>query len=481
VTSVERENRGVPGRRLSALDASFLQLETPAAHMHVAWKGVFEPPPGGREVTLAAVRALSESRLDQAPRFRQRLAFPPGGMAPPVWVDDEAFDLSDHIRMLSDEDPLPRTRFDELCDLVLSEPLERSRPLWRVHLAPRLDDGSVGLIMKLHHAMVDGLSAVALGLLLLDTDADAPLPVVDRRWVPRATPAPARLALDQVLATGQESLRAAGRAVRMAGDPRSTTRIAATLRRAAMSTREDLLRPAPPSWVNAPIGPRRTLAGYSADVEAIRAVKRDCGGTFNDVLLTIVAGALRQVALERRTVPRDLRVMVPVSRRGEHEAGSLGNRISFVFVDLPVQAALPRDRLRRVRAQTEVFKRQQRAAGGETLLDAVALMPVPIQRQAARAVASPRVYNLTVSNIPGPREPVYLLGARLVDAYPVVPLSEGHALSIGMFSVADRVCFGCYADPRVLPEARSLPEALSAATVELQDVAGARPVAQSAA
>jgi hypothetical protein len=214
----------VPGRRLSALDASFLQLETPAAHMHVAWKGVFEPPPGRREVTLAAVRALIESRLGLAPRFRERLAFPPGGMAPPVWVDDEAFDLSHHIRMLSDEDPLPRTRFDELCDLVLSEPLERSRPLWRVYLAPRLDDGSVGLIMKLHHAMVDGLSAVALGLLLLDTDADAPLPVVDEGWVPRSTPAPARLALDQVLATGQESLRAAGRAVRMAGDPRSTTR-----------------------------------------------------------------------------------------------------------------------------------------------------------------------------------------------------------------------------------------------------------------
>jgi WS/DGAT/MGAT family acyltransferase len=233
--------------------------------------------------------------------------------------------------------------------------------------------------------------------------------------------------------------------------------------------------------VNAQIGPRRTLAGYSTDVEGIRAAKRDCGGTFNDVVLTIVAGALRQLAFERRTMPRDLRVMVPVSRRGSHEAGALGNRISFVFVDLPVRSPRPRERLRLIRAQTEVFKHQQRAAGGETLLDALALMPVPIQRQAARAVASPRVYNLTVSNIPGPREPVYLLGARLADAYPVVPLSEGHALSIGVFSLADRVCFGCYADPRALPEARSLPDALNAAALELQGVGAARPRERSVA
>jgi WS/DGAT/MGAT family acyltransferase len=253
----------------------------------------------------------------------------------------------------------------------------------------------------------------------------------------------------------------------MAGDPRSTTRIAATLRRAAMSTREDLLRPAPASWVNAQIGARRMLAGHSADLEDIRALKRDCGGTFNDVVLTIVAGALRQVAFERGTMPRDVRVMVPVSRRGEDEAGSLGNRISFVFIDLPLRASRPQDRLRQVRAQTQEFKHQQRAAGGEALLEALSLMPVPIQRRAARAVAS--------------REPVYLLGARLADAYPVVPLSEGHALSIGIFSVADRVCFGCYADPRVLPEARSLPEALSAATLELQETAAPRRPARSAA
>jgi WS/DGAT/MGAT family acyltransferase len=477
----ERDNRAVPGRRLSALDASFLQLETPTAHMHVAWKGVFAPPTGDRPVTLAGVRALIESRLALAPRFRERLAFPPGGMSPPVWVDDEDFELANHVTPLSDESPLHRARFDELCDLVLSEPLDRSRPLWRAYLVPRLGDGSVGLLMKMHHAMVDGMSAVALGLLLLDADRDAAVPAIDDRWVPRTTPAPARLALDQVLTTGQESLRAAGRAVRMAGDPRNTTRIAATLRRAAMSTREDLLRPAPTSWVNAEIGPRRTLAGCTADLDAIRSIKRDYGGTFNDVVLAIVAGAMRQLALERRTTPSDLRVMVPVSRRGDSEAGSLGNRISFVFIDLPVRTSRPRDRLRRVRSQTQVFKHQQRAAGAETLLEALSLMPVPIQRQAARAVASPRVYNLTVSNIPGPREPVYLLGARLLDAYPVVPLSEGHALSIGAFTVGDRVCFGCYADPRVLPEARSLPQALSAATLELQGIASARPRERSAA
>ena len=161
--------------RLTSLDASFLHTETERAHMHVAWKGRFEPDPSRPAISIARVRAQVASRLGGAPRFRMRLAFPPGGFAAPVWVDAEGFDLRRHVIALSpDDEVLARREFDERADAALSRPLDRSHPLWEIHLAPRLDDGSVGLVMKIHHAMVDGKSALAVALLLLDLDPDAP-------------------------------------------------------------------------------------------------------------------------------------------------------------------------------------------------------------------------------------------------------------------------------------------------------------------
>src|SRR4051794_14761000 len=207
--------------RLTSLDASFLHTETASAHMHVAWKGRFEPGAARPPITLARVRAQVASRLGAAARFRMRLAFPPGGFAAPVWVDAEGFDLRRHVLALSaDEEVLTRQVFDARADAALSRPLDRSHPLWEIHLAPRLDDGSVGLVMKIHHAMVDGKSALAVALLLLDLERDAPEPApAPEAWAGERAPGPARLAVDALVESGARAPRAPGGGRRAGGAP----------------------------------------------------------------------------------------------------------------------------------------------------------------------------------------------------------------------------------------------------------------------
>ena len=459
--------------RLTILDSSFLRVESPAAHMHVGWRGVFRPEPGRAPVTPDSLRALVAGRVGQAPRFRQRLAFPPAGLGEPVWVDDDRFDVADHVRCLSGPGELvPRSRFAELADEFLSRPLDRGRALWEIGLVPRLHGGTHGLAMKVHHAMVDGKSAVALALLLLDVDPDA-VPPPPPRWSPEPPPAPARLAIDALRDTGGESLRMAAGLASLATSPRRGARLADTLRRAALSAAEELMHPAPSSFLNVPIGPRRRLLAHSAPVSELLEIKRRAGGTLNDAALAVVAGALRRLAVRRGTLPMPLKVMVPISVRAPEEAGELGNRISFAFISLPVHLDAPLARLDAVCAETRRFKEADAASGHAALMDAAGRLPDPLKTRAARLAASPRTFNITASNVPGPREPVYLLGARLLEAYPVVPLSDGHALSIGMFSYCDRFFFGAYADPEGLPDCGRIPAALAIARAEL--LAAARP------
>ena len=235
--------------------------------MHVAWKGRFRPDPSRPPITLARVRAQVASRLGGTPRFRMRLAFPAGGFAAPVWVDAEGFDLRRHVVALStDGELLARGEFDARADTALSSPLDRSHPLWEIHLAPRLEDGSVGLVMKIHHAMVDGKSALAVALLLLDLDPNAPEPAPPvEAWAGDRVPGPTRLAVEALVESGAEPLRALGRAARAAGSP---PRLGGTLRRAALAVGEDVARSAPSSFLNPAIGPRRMLVGHTVGVAA---------------------------------------------------------------------------------------------------------------------------------------------------------------------------------------------------------------------
>jgi WS/DGAT/MGAT family acyltransferase len=459
----------VAAERLSPLDTAFLEVETPTSHMHVGFRARFEVPEGGRPITIERVRALVASRLGAHPRFRQRLAFTPGGFGPPAWVDAAGFRVADHVRLLTaGDEPIERRRFDGLVDAALSTPLDRRRPLWEVHVAPQIDDGTVGLVMKAHHAMVDGLSAVVLAMLLLDADpqaAEPPSPAP--AWAPSPAPGGTRLAAGAIADAGAESLRTAGRLARMA-TPDGVRGLADTLRRTALAVEHDVLRAAPESSLNTAIGPRRQLTGYTCEIERVLAVKEAHGVTLNDVVLAVAAGALRELALARGTLPAPIKAMVPVARRAPEEAAALGNRIAFVGVPLPLQVRNAASRLRAVHEATRAFKEEGRPAGGETLIGALGLLPGPIRGHAARLAASPRAYNLVVSNVPGPRIPVHFLGARAIEAFPVIPLAARHTLSIGALSLHDRLCFGVHADPESLPEAVDLPGALSASVVELE-------------
>jgi len=434
--------------------------------MHVAWKGIFEPR-AGSVVTVEELRRAITGRLQFAPRFRQRLAFTPGGFAEPVWVDDERFDVAEHVVALAEPGQvMPRARFDELCDAALSLPLDRSRALWSLHVAPQLEDGSLGLVMKAHHAMVDGKSAVELALLLLDLSPDAPEAQADD-WVPQPAPSSARLAIDAMVDNGGESLRAAAGVARAVASPR----LAGTLRRAALAVGEDLLRAAPSSYVNARLTPQRILLHHTHGIEPLLAAKTQLGVTLNDLALTAVSGALRELAARARERPQSLKAMVPVSTRAPEQTADLGNQISFVFVDLPVGMATAADRLAAVRSATARFKEQDRAAGGAAILGSLGVLPAPVKGAAARMAAAPRTYNLTVSNVPGPRVPVWLRGCALREAVPVIPLADGHALSIGIFSYADRITFSAYADPHALPQVADLPIALCASLLDVTALA----------
>jgi len=460
--------------RLSSLDSSFFRVETQSAHMHVAWKGRFAPRADGSTVSIEALRASVGTRLRYAERFRQRVAFPPAGFGEPVWVDDERFEIAAHVVAMSGpEEILPRARFDALADECLSTPLDRSRALWRIEIAPRLDDGTIGLVMKIHHAMVDGKSAVELALLLLDVSEDADHGAPDA-WSPRTAPGATRLAIEALADGGRESLRAAGGLARMARSPGRGVRLADTLRRAALTVGEDVMRPAPSSYVNRPISASRALVHHTTDLAPLLEVKTRYRVTLNDVALCVVSGALRELSMRAGRVPTALKVMVPVSTREASQAGDLGNRISFVFVELPVHLHRPAERLRAINEATTRFKDEGRASGGEALMGALGVLPEALKDAAARLAASPRMYNLTVSNVPGPRLPVYLLGCRLLEAAPVIPITDGHALSIGIFTLQERMTFSAYLDPTALPQALTLPEALSAATLEVTALTASR-------
>jgi diacylglycerol O-acyltransferase / wax synthase len=467
--------------RLRPLDGSFLRVETPNAHMHVGWCALFEPHPGRERPDLISLRESILARLHLAPRFRQRLAFPPPGFGEPFWVDDASFDISRHVLALAEEDePLSVGSFSALADAALSVPLDRKRPLWQVLLAPALDDGRIGMVAKLHHAMADGLAAVDFAVLLFDSSPDPVFAEPGEEWRPTPEPGRLELAVEAAAGTAGDMLRVARGAASFAVSPRrQATKLAETITRMATVVRDDMLPPAPASAVNVPIGPQRTLVRHRADMEDIRRAGRRprlasaATGehiTINDVYLAAVAGALRTLALRRGEAPQPLKVMVPVNLRDEEEhGGDGGNRIAFSFIELPAHVATADARLRRVHEATAAFKRSQRPAGSHAMLSAIGLLPDPLKSVAARFAASPRAYNVTISNIPGPSDPLYMLGSKLIEAYPIVPLSEEHALSVGVFGYLDHAHFGFYADPRALPEVGDLPDAISA---EIRALAG---------
>lgn len=429
--------------------------------MHIGWVAMLGLRSGQERLDVGLLSRRLKARLHLAPRFRQVVAAPPGGMALPRWVDDQDFALDQHLTVQRSATPLRK-----VVDEFFSTALPRDRPLWQIHVVPRLPGRRAALIGKVHHAMVDGLAAVQLGMLLFDAEAvsavDSPVP-----WKPAPPPGPVRLAASSVADTALDQFRAARGAAALGVSPARGVRLAQSTRRAALRVAEDFIRPAPPSYLNGAIGPRRTLVSARLPVDRLHQARSRAGASLNDVVLELVAGALHRLARQESHEPEDLRVMVPASVRGGSSSAD-GNAIAFLLVDLPISLASPRDRLELIVARMRQLKSGDSVAGSYALTELVAHLPGPLQARAANFATSQRLYNLTVSNVPGPPLPLYAAGARVTDIQPVIPIPERHALAVGAFSYDRHLTLSAYADPEALPAVRRLPRMALNALIDLE-------------
>jgi WS/DGAT/MGAT family acyltransferase len=431
--------------RLSALDASFLAVESPLAPMHVGWVASFDPPEDGPPPTTEELIDHIAARLEHAHRYRQKLADVPLGVHDPVWVDDPDFDPARHLYAAE----------GDVVDEVLSTPLPRDRPLWEMWVS----GDPPTIIGKAHHCMVDGLAVVELGNLLLDADPDGDGPEAEE-WDPAPAPTPGQR-LGRAIAD-----RIGETAGLLAAPLRLATHVGALPGTARMVS-HTVLPPAPASPLNRPGSGRRHHNRVTRSLDDIRAIRRAFGVTPNDVLLAACAGALHEFLDE----PMALKVMVPADVRAADDAAATGNRISFVFLELPCHEPDPLQRLRTIHASTSQRRRDEEAERLDDAFRLLALTPKPFQRTLAHAFAHPRLFNLTISSVPGPAVTRYLRGCRLRTVHSAVPLSAQHGLSIGVVTVAGNACFGISTDPDTVPEADALAAHLDAALDELLDLA----------
>ena len=444
--------------RMSGLDASFLAVETPSAHMHVGWVAEFSAQEDSRLPSFAQLRRHIERRVTRAPRYRQKLAPVPLGVHTPEWIDDQAFSIDRHVYWA----PGP---LHDLVDQVMSLPLRRDRPLWEMWVCQNPQAQTFAVVGKAHHCMVDGIAAVELGSMLLDPTREPGECEADD-WQPAAPPSAERLLargvrdrLGEQLGLLRWPLRAAGSP---AGAVRSTTAGILRMTRALSHS----LRAAPASVLNGPLSPLRRLAWTERPLADLREVKRTHGTSVNDVVLAAVAGGMRAYLLRRGERPVALKALVPVNvRSGADE--SLGNHVSFMFAELPCDEPGALERLEHVHATTSARKRNREPEGADLAIKAAEHTPAVVQHAISRVLASPRTFNLVVSNIPGPSEPMYLLGCPLQATYPIVPLADRHAVSIGMTTIGERACFGVYADREALPDAGALAADIDDALTEL--------------
>jgi len=446
-----------------AMDAFFLHAEARGAHQHVGGLAVLDP--SGRAdgaVRLDEIVARLRPQLGALPRLRQQLAVPLGELVRASWVDAADFDVANHVRRLEVAPPGGHRQLEEAVEVVMSRRLDRRRPLWELHLIDGLHDGQQALLIKLHHAIVDGVGVVALADRLLDphtSHRSSPLP---RDWTPSAPPG--RLALLRSSLLHQLTapwFDLHGTARRAATDPRRAwRRMARTVSGVSALARAG---PAPPTAFNAGLRSARRIVLAAVDRQEIRAARLETGGTDNDVVLASIASALHDwFAGHQGLSPSHVRTMVPVSTR-RLRGNEPGTWTATLDIDLPVGAMAPLERLRAVTAATRSAQRSSQSLGSQFVMSAVGTWaPPPLHARFARFAYRGRWFNLIASNVPGPRAARYLAGARVVTAYPIVPLAAEVGLTVGALSWEDRVTFGLTADPGQVDDLDDIAQAMVA-------------------
>ena len=454
-------------QRLSVLDEMFLHLEGPDTHMHVGGVAIFEGPPPDYDEILDMVR----TRLQLVPRFRQKLAFVPLGLGRPLWVDDIHFNLEYHVRHTALPAPGDRVRLNRLSARIMSQQLDRAKPLWEIWFAEGLAGGRFALISKTHHCLVDGVSGADIMSVILDLEPE-PQAIEPEPWRPSPEPPPDQLlveALKERLTSPAEAIRTLQAA---ATDPGTLpNRVLEAAR--ALGAFVGGSFAAPPSSLNLPIGPHRRFETVLADLAEIKRIKNSLGGTVNDVVLAAVAGGLRRLLKGRGELVDDveLRAMVPVSVRADSDRGSLGNQVASVWAALPVYEPDPVERLHIVHEEMKDLKSSGQAVGAQVLTTLGEWAPPTIVAQASRLVARQRAFNLVVTNVPGPQLPLYSLGREMQEVYPVLPLSQNTSLGVALLSYNGTIGFGLLGDYDTAPDLGVLAEGIEKSIAELGSAA----------
>jgi WS/DGAT/MGAT family acyltransferase len=444
-------------------------METPTTAMHVGGVAVFEPPADGFDYDRL-VQLISQ-RIGLVPRYRQKVRWVPGHLANPVWVDDPEFDVTYHVRRSALPKPGTDAQLRELVGRLQSRQLDRNRPLWEIYLVEGLEHGRVAIVTKTHHAMVDGVSAVDIGTVILDLEP-TPREVPDDDWSPSREPSSLGLvtgAVTDFLAKPSGVLDTARAAV---VDLRETAGKVASVAGGVLASARTIAKQAPSTPLNVPIGEQRRFGMAATSLDDYKRVRKAHGGTVNDVVLATVAGALRTWLLTRGetvTPTTTVRVMVPVSVRSETQKGELGNRVSSYFVDLPVGEQSAVVRLHQVSYAMKGHKESGAAVGADALVQLSGFAPPTIHSLAARTASTltRRLFNLVVTNVPGPQFPLYAAGARMLAMYPVVPLAKNQAVSIGLTSYDGGVYYGLNADRDALTDVDVLASCIEESLAEL--------------
>jgi WS/DGAT/MGAT family acyltransferase len=448
---------GVTGHceRLSATDLVFLELEDANVSMHIGALCIFEGRGllgSGDGLDMRRMRGFVAAALASNPRFRQRLAYVPL-LEHPVWVDAVGFDLDAHVRHARLRRPGGERELRRLASRVMEERLDRGRPLWEMWFVDGLAERRVALLAKFHHCMIDGIAGVGMlaSLLRLDRGRRIPPPPA---WTPRAAPSEARLLADELARRAVlpfDALRGAGE---LLADPRHALDTLGTALHdlgAATGANATVASDTP---LNVAVGPRRSFAWTRLDLDAVKAVKQRLGGTINDVVLAVVAGAVGRHLRAAGVDPGglDFRITMPANVRAAGERGEMGNRVGVLTIPLPIAEPEPRQRLRTVVDTTQRLKQSGQLHGVEMIAELSDRLFPPLAGWLAWAAARTRMYNLSVTNVPGPQVPVYLLGARMLAIYPLAFLFSNQALTIALLSYDGGLHWALTADPAVIPD-----------------------------
>ncbi len=485
-------------RQLTSLDAQFLAIETPRAFGHVGGLAIYDPAsaPGG-ELTIRDVCRLISERIHLLPPFTEKLATTPLGLDLPYWIEDPDFDIDFHVREIGLPPPGDHHQLAEQVARIMARPLDRSRPLWELYLIRGLDGGREAVLTKFHHAAIDGVSGNEILAILLDREPEGrEISPPGRKRETRAAPSDVELLGRALLSLPRRPLALAGalptalahldtlpgvqRIPGMRGIRRIAVRTAALLPGSA--TDDGLLEApradAPRTRFNGPITPHRRLAIGSLPLETVKAVKNELGVTVNDVIVALCASMLRAWLEQRDELPEEpLVAMVPVSVRTEEETGTFGNRVSAMFVPIPTDEADPRRRIERTHEVLAVAKERHKATPAELMQDATRFVPPALMGAASRVTMGllarapvPPVLNVVISNVPGPREPLYCAGARMLAYYPVSTITDGVGLNITVISYLDHIDVGIIGDREQLEDPWPMIEGMRAALEEFQSL-----------